>query len=79
MDKEAIIDCSGLSCVGLATMLNKSIISVSDGAQVRVSHVECGGKSDVQAWLRFKGHQLVEILEGKGEFDFIFIKKGGKK
>lgn len=79
MNQEVIIDCSGLFCNMLAMRLAKTIISIPDGGRVRVTHVGCGGKSDVEVWIRFTGHKLVEVSESDNEYEFVFIKRGGKK
>ena len=68
------IDCSGLSCPMPIIKTKKAIDALQIGQVLEMIATDPGSKSDMDAWTKKTGHELLGSAEENGKFIF-FIKK----
>lgn len=74
MKADQILDCSGMSCPMPIIKTKKAIDALQLGQVLQMIATDPGSKSDMDAWTKKTGHELVGSSEEGGKFVF-FIKK----
>ena len=60
------VDARGMACPGPITVLAKAYRKASNGDLIEVLATDPGFRSDVQAWVKRTGNELVELSEEGG-------------
>ncbi len=68
------LDCSGLACPMPIIKTKKAVDGMKVGEILQMIATDPGSVSDVNAWTKKTGHELLEHEEGGGKFTF-YIKK----
>ena len=68
------LDCSGMSCPMPILKTKKAIDKLQTGQVLKMIATDPGSVSDVNAWTRKTGHELVDSEQEDGKHIF-FIKK----
>ncbi len=71
---DQVLDCSGLSCPMPIIKTKKAIDALQIGQVLEMIATDPGSKSDMDAWTKKTGHQLLDSQEAGGKFMF-FIQK----
>lgn len=75
MNANKILDAKGLACPMPIVKTKKAIGEIESGQILEVHTTDKGAKSDLVAWTKSGGHELLEDQEDNGVFKF-WIKKG---
>ncbi|UCE73870.1 MAG: sulfurtransferase TusA family protein [Methanomassiliicoccales archaeon] len=70
MEKDAILDCRGLSCPMPIVKLAQKIKELSSGQVLKLLVDDVGAKEDVPAWCRRTGNELMGMEEKEGSLSF---------
>jgi tRNA 2-thiouridine synthesizing protein A len=71
---DQVLDCSGMSCPMPIIKTKKAVDALQLGQVLQMIATDPGSKSDMDAWTKKTGHELVGSTEEGGKFIF-FIKK----
>jgi tRNA 2-thiouridine synthesizing protein A len=71
---DQVLDCSGLACPMPIIKTKKAIDGLDVGQVLKMIATDPGSVSDVNAWTRKTGHELVDSEQEDGKHIF-FIKK----
>jgi tRNA 2-thiouridine synthesizing protein A len=71
---DQVLDCSGLACPMPIIKTKKAVDGLEVGQVLKMIATDPGSKSDVDAWTRKTGHELLGAEEEDGKFIY-FIKK----
>ncbi len=74
MEVKKELDCKGLICPEPILYIKKAMGEVESGEIVKMDTTDKGSLSDMSAWARRTGHEIVEQTEEGGTFTF-FVKK----
>lgn len=74
MNSDFFVDATGLSCPMPVVKAKKGIDTLESGQTLEIYTTDQGSKSDLTAWAKSAGHELVNLEEVDGVFKF-FIKK----
>jgi TusA-related sulfurtransferase len=69
-----VLDCKGLNCPLPVIKTKKAIEQLSVGQVLQMIATDPGSKSDMVAWSKSTGHELLETREEPGVFTF-FVRK----
>lgn len=69
------LDVKGMSCPMPVVKTKKAIDGLNSGQILQVHATDQGAKSDLAAWARSGGHELLQMTEEDGVLKF-WIKKG---
>ena len=58
------LDCTHLRCPSPIVMISKALAEMSSGQTLTVEADDPAFKSDVEAWVKITGHELVEFSDG---------------
>ncbi|MEI3604481.1 sulfurtransferase TusA family protein [Pseudogracilibacillus sp. SE30717A] len=75
MNVVKIVDAKGLACPMPIVRTKKAINELAKGEVLEVHATDKGSKSDLLAWTKSGGHELLKDKEEDGVFKF-WIKKG---
>jgi tRNA 2-thiouridine synthesizing protein A len=71
---DQVLDCSGLACPMPILKTKKAVDGLKIGQVIKMIATDPGSKSDVDAWTKKTGHELLGTEEEEGKFIY-FIKK----
>lgn len=71
---DQVLDCSGLSCPMPILKTKKAVDALSQGQVLKMIATDPGSVSDIQAWSRKTGQELLEATKEGDKYVF-FIKK----
>lgn len=74
MESTKLLDAKGLACPMPIVRTKKAIDELQVGDVLEVHATDKGSKSDMTAWVKSSGHELVKMEEENGVFKF-WIKK----
>ncbi len=74
MEAAKFLDAKGLACPMPIVRVKKAINEMESGQILEVHATDKGSKSDLTAWTKSSGHELLKIEEANGVFQF-WIKK----
>lgn len=69
------IDACGLQCPGPILRIKNEIEKIHAGEAIRISATDPGFVSDIQAWCKSTGHQLMELKPAAGKYQATILKK----
>lgn len=75
MNTDKILDAKGLACPMPIVKTKKAIQELEAGQILEVHATDKGAKSDLAAWTKSGGHELVQDTEEDGVLKF-WIRKG---
>ncbi|MDQ0158405.1 sulfurtransferase TusA family protein [Alkalibacillus salilacus] len=75
MEIAKTLDAKGLACPMPIVKTKKAIDDVESGEILEVQATDAGAKSDLAAWTKSSGHELVDTKEEGGVYTF-YVKKG---
>lgn len=75
MNADKVLDAKGLACPMPIVKTRKAIKEIETGQILEVQTTDKGAKSDLTAWAKSTGHELVDSKEENDVFTF-WIKKG---
>lgn len=75
MNSDKVLDAKGLACPMPIVKTKKMIDELQAGQVLEVHATDKGAKSDLTAWARSTGHELLQDAEDNGIYKF-WIKKG---
>lgn len=75
MQADKMVDAKGLACPMPIVRAKKAIDELQTGQIMEVHATDKGAKSDLEAWTKSGGHELLEDTEEEGVLKF-WIKKG---
>ncbi|UFT98392.1 sulfurtransferase TusA family protein [Radiobacillus kanasensis] len=75
MEVTKVLDAKGLACPMPIVKTKKAINELESGQILEVHATDRGAKSDLTAWAKSGGHELVKDAENDEVFTF-WIKKG---
>ncbi|MBH9964768.1 sulfurtransferase TusA family protein [[Bacillus] enclensis] len=75
MNADKVLDAKGLACPMPIVKTRKAIKEIEAGQILEVQTTDKGAKSDLTAWAKSGGHELVDSKEENDVFTF-WIKKG---
>ncbi|BCB03869.1 sulfurtransferase TusA family protein [Bacillus sp. KH172YL63] len=75
MNADKVLDAKGLACPMPIVKTRKAIKEIESGQILEVQTTDKGAKSDLTAWAKSTGHELVQSTEEADVFTF-WIKKG---
>ncbi len=75
MKVKEVLDVKGLACPMPIVRTKKAMEQLEVGQILQVVTTDQGSKSDLTAWSKSQGHQLLDIREERNETIFL-IKKG---
>ncbi|MFC2948155.1 sulfurtransferase TusA family protein [Virgibacillus sediminis] len=75
MEATKVLDAKGLACPMPIVRTKKAIEEINTGEVLEVHATDKGAKSDLTAWAKSVGHELLEDTEEDGVLKF-WIKKG---
>ncbi|MCA1053908.1 sulfurtransferase TusA family protein [Rossellomorea aquimaris] len=75
MNADKVLDAKGLACPMPIVKTRKAIKEIETGQILEVQTTDKGAKSDLTAWAKSTGHELMESKEENDVFTF-WIKKG---
>ncbi|MFD2673254.1 sulfurtransferase TusA family protein [Marinicrinis sediminis] len=75
MTVNQVLDVKGLACPMPIVKTKKAIQTLESGQVLQVLATEKGAKSDLTAWAKSTGHELLDARE-EGEVFIFEIKKG---
>lgn len=71
---DEVLDCSGLSCPMPIIKTKKAIDGLALGQVLKMIATDAGSVSDMNAWTKKTGHELLGSEQEDGKFIF-FVKK----
>ncbi len=71
---DQVLDCKGLNCPLPVIKTKKTIEQMALGQVLQMIATDPGSKSDMVAWAKSTGHELLETREEPGLYTF-FIRK----
>ncbi|WP_184404116.1 sulfurtransferase TusA family protein [Geomicrobium halophilum] len=74
MEAAKVLDAKGLACPMPVVKTKKTIEEIDSGDILEVHATDKGAKSDLAAWTKSGGHELVDEAEEEGVLKF-WIKK----
>ncbi|WP_411954374.1 sulfurtransferase TusA family protein [Alkalibacillus sp. S2W] len=74
MEIAKTLDAKGLACPMPIVKTKKAIEDVNSGEVLEVQATDAGAKSDLAAWTKSSGHELVDTKEEDGVYTF-YVKK----
>ena len=74
MDAQKILDAKGLACPMPIVKTKKAMKEIESGEVLEVQTTDKGAQSDLAAWAKSGGHELMKTEEEDGVFYF-WIKK----
>jgi tRNA 2-thiouridine synthesizing protein A len=75
MNTDKILDAKGLACPMPIVKTKKAINELESGQVLEIHATDKGAKSDLAAWAKSGGHELLKDTEEDGVLKF-WIKKG---
>jgi TusA-related sulfurtransferase len=69
-----VLDCKGLNCPLPVIKTKKAMEQLAVGQVLQMIATDPGSKSDMVAWSKSTGHELLETREDPGVFTF-FVRK----
>jgi tRNA 2-thiouridine synthesizing protein A len=75
MNADKVLDAKGLACPMPIVKTKKAIGELESGQVLEIHATDKGAKSDLFAWSKSGGHELVQDTEEDGVLKF-WIKKG---
>lgn len=75
MNADKVLDAKGLACPMPIVKTRKAIKEIDSGQILEVQTTDKGAKSDLTAWAKSTGHELLDSKEESDVFTF-WIKKG---
>ncbi|WP_027964399.1 sulfurtransferase TusA family protein [Halalkalibacillus halophilus] len=75
MEITKTLDAKGLACPMPIVRTKKAIEEVNSGEILEVQATDAGAKSDLTAWTKSSGHELVDSKEENGVYTF-YVRKG---
>lgn len=75
MDANKVLDAKGLACPMPIVKTKKAMDEIESGQVLEVLATDKGAKSDLAAWAKSGGHELLKDEEENGVLKF-WIKKG---
>ncbi|MBU5467130.1 sulfurtransferase TusA family protein [Virgibacillus sp. MSJ-26] len=75
MDVKKTLDATGIACPMPIVRTKKAMETIASGEILEVHATDPGSKSDLTAWTKSGGHELLKDTEEEGVFKF-WIKKG---
>ncbi|MFC5463591.1 sulfurtransferase TusA family protein [Lederbergia graminis] len=75
MNADKLLDAKGLACPMPIVKTKKSMDDLATGQVLEIHATDNGAQSDLAAWSRSGGHELLQSTEENGIFKF-WIKKG---
>ncbi|WP_188207397.1 sulfurtransferase TusA family protein [Alkalibacillus aidingensis] len=75
MEITKTLDAKGLACPMPIVRTKKAIEDINSGEVLEVHATDVGAKSDLTAWTKSSGHDLIESKEDNGVYKF-YIRKG---
>ncbi|MDQ0351563.1 TusA-related sulfurtransferase [Alkalibacillus filiformis] len=75
MEVAKTLDAKGLACPMPIVRTKKAIEEVNSGDVLEVVATDAGAKSDLTAWTKSSGHELLETKEEDGVYTF-YVQKG---
>lgn len=75
MNSDKVLDAKGLACPMPIVKTKKAMQDMDAGQVLEVQATDKGAKSDLAAWTKSGGHELLEDTEKDGVLTF-WIKKG---
>ncbi|PKR77455.1 hypothetical protein CEY16_12060 [Halalkalibacillus sediminis] len=75
MNADKVLDATGLACPMPIVRTKKAIDDIDSGQILEVQATDSGAKSDLTAWTKSSGHELVDMKEEDGVYTF-YVKKG---
>ncbi|GAB3044302.1 sulfurtransferase TusA family protein [Virgibacillus ainsalahensis] len=74
MEATKLLDAKGLACPMPIVRAKKAIGEINSGEVLEIHATDKGAKSDLTAWAKSRGHELLQDTEENGVFKF-WIKK----
>ncbi|WP_349409192.1 sulfurtransferase TusA family protein [Pseudalkalibacillus sp. SCS-8] len=74
MNSDKVLDAKGLACPMPIVKTKKAIDEINSGEVLEIHATDKGAKSDLTAWVKSGGHELLQDTEEDGVFKF-WIKK----
>ncbi|UTR11544.1 MULTISPECIES: sulfurtransferase TusA family protein [Evansella] len=74
MNADKVLDAKGLACPMPIVKTKKEIEKMESGQVIEIHATDKGAKSDLSAWAKSGGHELLQDTEEDGVFKF-WIKK----
>ncbi len=74
MNSDKVLDAKGLACPMPIVKTKKAIDEINSGEVLEIHATDKGAKSDLTAWVKSGGHELLQDSEEDGVFKF-WIKK----
>ena len=71
---DQVLDAKGLSCPLPILKTKKAVEALSKEQVLKVETTDPGSKSDMAAWAKRTGNEILKVEEGAGTFTF-YIKK----
>jgi tRNA 2-thiouridine synthesizing protein A len=75
MNADKVLDAKGLSCPMPVVRTKKAMDELKPGQILELHTTDSGSVSDIPAWAKTAGHQVIEQSEDNGVYKFL-IKKG---
>ncbi|MCA1024668.1 sulfurtransferase TusA family protein [Cytobacillus kochii] len=75
MNANKVLDAKGLACPMPIVKTKKAMNDMESGEVLEIHATDKGAKSDLTAWAKSGGHELVDHTEENNVFKF-WIKKG---
>ncbi|ARK30654.1 sulfurtransferase TusA family protein [Halalkalibacter krulwichiae] len=75
MNSDKVLDAKGLACPMPIVRTKKAMTELESGQVLEIHATDKGAKSDLAAWAKSGGHELVSDTEEDGVLKF-WIKKG---
>lgn len=74
MEANKVLDATGMACPMPIVKTKKAIEEINSGEVLEIHATDKGAESDLTAWAKSGGHELLENTEEDGVFKF-WIKK----
>ncbi|MGP4081876.1 sulfurtransferase TusA family protein [Pseudalkalibacillus sp. R45] len=74
MNSDKVLDAKGLACPMPIVKTKKAIDEIDSGQVLEIHATDKGAKSDLSAWVKSGGHELLQDTEEDGVFKF-WVKK----
>ncbi|MDO6848188.1 sulfurtransferase TusA family protein [Priestia megaterium] len=75
MKIDQVLDAKGLACPMPIVKTKKAMDTLTTGQILEVQTTDKGAKSDLTAWAKSTGHELIDVKEEGSTFIF-YIQKG---